>query len=530
MILPLLIIIPLAGGLLAALAGRWGDVWARRVALVACLLQAGLVLDLWMTVGSGAPAAGGRWLVRLDRPWVPAFGIGLRFGLDGVSLLLVSLTAFLGVVAVWTSWGSVKTRVGFYHLCLLGVVAGVTGVFLATDLFLFYCLWELMLVPMYLLIAVWGHENRRYAATKFFVFTQLSGLMMLVAIISLALRHAARIGTWTFAYGDFVAPPLPPPTDATWLLFSPGESRWVFLAFMAAFVVKLPALGLHTWLPDAHTEAPTAGSVLLAGLLLKTGGYGLLRFAVPLFPAAAQELGLPVMILGAAGILYGAVLAFAQTDLKRLVAYTSVSHLGFVLLGVFTFSDLGVRGAVIQMLCHGLSTGGLFILVGLLQDRLGTRDISSLGGLWRAGPRMGAAGMALCLASLGLPGLGNFVGEFLVLVAAFRANWIIAAVASVGFVLATAYALWFMQVTFFGPRRGEHRLRDLGPGEVALFACLVVPLLWMGLLPQRVLEAARPTFTRGFGGPETAEPWPRYDPRTAPQTRAGGAPGGGEAR
>ena len=318
--------------------------------------------------------------------------------------MLILLTLGLGVMSVIASWSEITERVGFFHFNLMLTLAGVIGVFLALDLFLFFFFWELMLVPMYFLIAVWGHERRIYAAIKFFLFTQGSGLLMFAAIVALALINYRQTGTLTFDYFALAKTQLGSTTQ-----------MWLMLGFFIAFAVKLPVVPFHTWLADAHTEAPTAGSVILAGLLLKTGAYGLLRFAVPLFPAASATFAPVAMTLGVIGILYGAMLAFAQDDMKRLVAYTSISHLGFVLLGIYAGNALALQGAIVQMLAHGLSTGALFILVGALQERLHTRDMRQLGGLWSTAPRIGAIGLFFAIASLGLPGLGNFVGEFLVL-------------------------------------------------------------------------------------------------------------------
>jgi NADH-quinone oxidoreductase subunit M len=361
------------------------------------------------------------------------------------------------------------------------------------DLFLFYVCWELMLVPMYFLIGVWGHEARIPAAIKFFLFTQASGLLMLVAILGLVSAHAAATGRLTFAYGDLLGTPL-----AAW----PG--RWLFLGFFAAFAVKLPAVPFHTWLPDAHAEAPTAGSVLLAALMLKTGAYGLLRFAVPLFPEAARWAAPAAMAIGVAGILYGAVLAFAQTDLKRLVAYTSVSHMGFVLLAIFAGTATALQGAVLEMICHAFSTGALFILAGALQERLHTRDLTRMGGLWAEAPRLGAATLFFAMASLGLPGLGNFAAEFLILLGTFRTSPAAAAAAAAGLVLAAVYALQLVQAVVHGPNRWGWRLADLTGRELSVVGALVVALLALGLAPQPVVEAARPsleTIQRLSGGP-----------------------------
>jgi NADH-quinone oxidoreductase subunit M len=334
---------------------------------------------------------------------------------------------------------------------------------------------------MYFLISLWGHENRVYAAIKFFIFTQASSLLMLVAMLALVFLHHRHTGVYTFDYMQLLGTPM-----------AASTAMWLMLGFVIAFVVKLPAVPVHTWLPDAHTEAPTAGSVLLAGLLLKTGAYGLFRFVLPLFPAAAQAFAPVAMGLGVLGILYGAILAFAQTDVKRLVAYTSVSHMGFVLLGVFTWNPWALQGAVLEMLCHGLSTGGLFILAGALQERLHTRDLEHMGGLWSTVPRLGGVGMVLAMASLGLPGLGNFVAEFLVLLGAFQVSPVLTIVASIGLVLAAVYALRFIQRTFHGPNTRGWHLPDLTLRDMAIMAVLIASLVWLGLFPQPVLNTADP--------------------------------------
>jgi NADH-quinone oxidoreductase subunit M len=485
MILAVMIVVLLAAGLLAWPAERLGRQWPRAIALVALAADLGLALALW-----ARPAdAGSGWLAEVAWPWIPALGVSIHLAADGMSLLLVLLTAVLGLVAVGASWNEVRERVGFFHLNLLWVLAGVLGVFLALDLFLFYFFWELMLVPMYFLIALWGHERRAYAAIKFFLFTQASGLLMLLAILGLYFAHAAETGVYTFGYPALLGTPL-----------APGTERWLMLGFFVAFAVKLPAVPLHTWLPDAHTEAPTAGSVILAGLLLKTGAYGLLRFALPLFPDASREFAPIGMALGVAGILYGGMLAFAQTDLKRLVAYTSVSHLGFVLLGAYAWNELALQGAVLGMIAHGLSTGALFVLAGALQERLHTRDLREMGGLWDAMPRMGGVTMVFALASLGLPGLANFVAEFLVLLGAYRASVPLTVLAAVGLVVATVYSLALVQRVFHGPPGpglgppgpGRAPLADLSRREMALVAPMIALVVWLGLHPQPVLDTSGP--------------------------------------
>jgi NADH-quinone oxidoreductase subunit M len=349
-------------------------------------------------------------------------------------------------------------------------------VFLATDLFLFAFFWELMLIPMYFLIDLWGHENRHKAAVKFFLFTQIGGLLMLVSIIGLAVVHGMVSGAWTFDSRELMGTAM-----------SPVVGMLLMLGFFAAFAVKLPMFPLHTWLPDAHTEAPTAGSVILAGLLLKTGGYGLIRFALPLFPAASRVFAPVAIGLAVAGIIYGGIMAFSQKDMKRLVAYTSVSHLGFVLLGVYAFTSLTLSGAILQMVSHGISTGATFILVGALQDRIHTRDLDRMGGLWKQVPRMGAAALVLAMALVGLPGLVNFVAEFLVLLGLWPVSPV-ATVLAVGLVIATVYALRMFQAAFHGGPREKWNISDLSAVETAVLFVMIALLVVLGVFPQPVLR------------------------------------------
>lgn len=482
MILLWLLLVPLAAGLLAWRAERWHPAWPGWIALMALLVDLALGLSLW--TAHAEPLRNplqSPWLQEFSAPWIPRFGIGFHLGLDGLSLLMVLLTLFLGLMAVAASWREIRARSGFYYFNVLWTLAGVLGVFLALDLFLFFVFWEVMLVPMYFVIALWGHENRLNAAIKFFIFTQASGLLMLVAILALVLAHQRATGVLSFDYFVLLGTPLGAQT-----------AMWIMLGFFVAFAVKLPAVPFHTWLPDAHTEAPTGGSVLLAGILLKTGAYGLLRFAVPLTPGAALDFAPVGMALGVAGIVYGAVLAFAQTDFKRLVAYTSVSHMGFVLLGVFAWNTLALQGTVMEMIAHGISTGALFMVAGALQARLHTRDMRRMGGLWAQAPRMAALAQFFAIASLGLPGLGNFVAEFLVLLGTFRADAIFAVLAALGLIAAAAYALILVQRVFHGPPRVQTALADFSAREMAALLAMAVALVWLGVYPQPVLDAAAP--------------------------------------
>jgi NADH-quinone oxidoreductase subunit M len=481
MILVLLIIIPLLAGLLALPAGRWDARWSRWLALIGLGIDFFLIVGFWWQGWSAAAAATNPWLVDFRQAWIPQLGISFHLSMDGLSLLLVALTVFLGLAAVIVSWTEIQERVGFFHFNLMAVLSGIIGVFLATDLILFYFFWELMLVPMYFLIAIWGHEDRVYASIKFFIFTQAGGLLMLLAILGLYFIHGSAAGVYTFDYFQLLGTPL-----------TKTAALWLMLGFFIAFAVKLPAVALHTWLPDAHTEAPTAGSVILAGLLLKTGGYGLIRFVVPLFPGAVAELTAPAMILGVIGIVYGAVMAFSQEDFKRLVAYTSVSHLGFVLVGVFARTEMAMQGAVIQMIGHGMSTGALFMIVGMLQERIRTRDFNQMGGLWTTTPTMAGLAMFFALASLGLPGTANFIGEFLVLAGSFRVHPWVTAGAAAGLVFSAVYSLWMMYRVFFGTKSVDWRIPDLSLRETGVLAAMVAAILWVGMYPQPVLNTAAP--------------------------------------
>jgi len=477
-----LIAVLAGGGVLAWLSERMGPAWPQRVALLVLAAAAVCTAILW---SGGADPAGLYALT--DLPWIPRFGIGLVLALDGLSLLLVALAVLLGAVAVVSSWTEITQRHGLFQLNLLLTLAGVVGVFTALDLFAFFVFWEVMLVPMYLLIAIWGHEERAYAAMKFFLFTQISGLLLVVAIVALVLHYQAASDVLTFDYRVLLGG-------------AAGAPAWIMLGFLAAFLTKLPGVPLHTWLPDAHTQAPTAGSVILAGIMLKTGAYGLIRFVVPLFPEASLELRYPIMLLGAVSVVYGAYVAFAQDDFKRLVAYSSISHMGFVLLGVFAWNQVAVQGAVVQMVAHGFSTAALFMMAGALQERLHTRDLARMGGLWGRAPRMGAVTLFFVVASLGMPGLGNFVGEFMVLVGAFQVNVELTVLAAMGLVVAAAYALLLMQRSFQGSpggspgaaHGGSGVLQDFGAREMAVMLVLAAALLGLGVYPQPLLDLSGP--------------------------------------
>ena len=481
MILPLFIIVLLTAGLFAWVAEQWNSNLSRWIALLALLFNFALSMLLWSQQENGLELSKSSWLLQFRLPWIPSFGIQFYLAMDGLSLLMLMLTFFLGFLAVITSWKDIQYKIGFFHFNLLWVLAGITGVFLTVDLFLFYFFWEVMLIPMFLLISIWGHENRRYASYKFFIFTQASGLLMFLAILGLYFAHGNISGTYTFNYFELL--------NTTF--YSPALGRWLMAGFLAAFIVKLPVVPFHSWLPDAHAQAPTAGSVILAGLLLKTGAYGLLRFVIPLFPDAAHEIAPWAMLLGVIGILYGAVLAFAQTDFKRLVAYTSVSHMGFVMLGAFAFNEWALQGVVMQMITHGISTGALFIIAGVVYERIHTRDIEQMGGFWKKMPYMGTVALIFSMASLGLPGLGNFIAEFLTLIGAWQASHKLTILATIGLVAATIYSLRIMQKIFYGKENMDRILPDLSWREKSILLPLVLVIIALGLFPQPVLNTAK---------------------------------------
>lgn len=505
-LLPSLIAIPLIAGFLCWLFEKKDARLPRWVALIGMTLTFVLSLVLYAKGDFGVLNASTDsslpWAATFEVPWIPAFGIKFALAMDGLSLLMIILTAFLGIMAVGCSWGEIKHRVGFFHLNLLWSLGGVIGVFLAIDLFLFFFFWEMMLLPIYFLIALWGHDVRdtngnvlkpkSAAATKFFIYTQASGLIMFIGISMLVLVSFAQTGMLSFDYHDLLGVSL-------------GDWEYaIMLCFFIGFAVKLPIFPLHGWLPDAHAQAPTAGSVDLAGILIKTAAFGLLRFVIPLFPNASAQFAPVAITLGMIGVFYGAFLAFAQTDIKRLLAYTSVSHMGFVVLAIYAGTLVSLQGLMVQMLAHGLSSAALFIMAGQIYERLHTRDMTVMGGMWGQFRRLAPFMMFFCAALLGIPGTGNFIGEILILMGSFQAYPIISVLLTVSFVWAGLYALILIHKALFGDNTTPHLhalykakddtakpLRDLGRRELSLLGVLVVGLIWLGLYPQPVLDKSK---------------------------------------
>ena len=502
--LPALIAIPFIAGLLCWVVERVNKRLPRWIALIGMLLTFALSMVLWqqgqfsgMSEQVIAPQSAVPWMAEFSVPWIPSFGISFHLAMDGMSLLMIALTGLLGVAAVACSWNEIQRRVGFFHLNLLWSLGGVIGVFLAIDLFLFFFFWEMMLVPIYFLIALWGHDvvggkTKEYAATKFFIYTQASGLIMLIGILMLVLINYTTRGVVSFNYNDLLGTPLG------------GWEYPIMLCFFIGFAVKLPIVPFHGWLPDAHAQAPTAGSVDLAGVLIKTAAYGLIRFVLPLFPAASQEFAPIAITLGTIGIFYGAWLAFMQTDMKRLLAYTSISHMGFVVLAIYAGTLLSLQGLMVQMLAHGLSSAALFIMAGQLYERLHTRDLTLMGGMWGQFRYYAPILMFFCAALLGIPGTGNFIGEFMILLGAFAQYPWFVVLATFSLVLAGLYSLILIYRALFGENNIKEvaiqatkphglptpKLKDLGKRELSLLLILAAGLVWLGLYPQPILDTS----------------------------------------
>jgi NADH-quinone oxidoreductase subunit M len=474
MLLTILVFFPLVGVIAILLADRKNEKsddlikWIALATSVITLAISGVVLANYNSAISG--------LQMVDRfDWIPAWGIQYYMGVDGLSILMVLLTAFISVIAIAASWTAIDKQIKAYYIFMLLMAVGMMGVFLAQDLFLFYIFWEFTLIPMYFLIGIWGGAARVYASIKFFLYTMAGSLLMLLAILYMGITND------TFAVPELIAGRA---------AFADAQNL-LFLGFFIAFAIKVPVFPFHSWLPDAHTEAPTAGSIILAGVLLKMGTYGLMRFNLPLFPQAAFDYAPAIAVLAIIGIIYGALVSFPQRDIKKLVAYSSISHLGFVLLGIFTLNEAGIQGAILQGVNHGLSTGALFFLVGVIYEQRHTREMSEYGGLWLAVPVFSVLSLIVVLSSMGLPGLNGFVGEFTILLGSMGAEslgthpWIYTAFAASGVILAAVYLLWMFQNVFMGPLKNpkNKELRDVNRRELAIFLAFILFIVWIGIAP-----------------------------------------------
>ncbi len=482
--LNLLTFFPLVG-VLVLLFVKQRDNLSRWVALITSLITFGI--SIWVLAQFDANNPGLQMLI--NKNWIQIAGWNIKYamGIDGLSILLVLLTTFLSPIAILSTWHAVEERVRDFMLFFLLLEIGMVGVFLAQDLFLFYVFWEFTLVPMYFLIGIWGGSQRIYAAIKFFLYTMAGSILMLLAILWLGINQG------TFYLPDLIAAGGIPS----------NVQYWLFLAFAAAFAIKVPMWPLHSWLPDAHVQAPTAGSVILAGVLLKLGTYGFLRFNLSLFPQAAVQLAPAIATLAVIGIIYGAIVSYSQKDVKRLVAYSSISHLGFVMLGLFALNAQGVEGGILQMINHGISTGALFLIVGFIYERRHTRELDEFGGLWQVMPVYAALTLIVALSSMGLPGLNGFVGEFTILLGAWGAGQaggslgspLYAGFAALGVILAAIYILYMFQKMFLGPvtNKVNLKLKDLSLRELAIIVPLVVVIFWIGLYPKPFFALMHPT-------------------------------------
>jgi NADH-quinone oxidoreductase subunit M len=488
-LLSLIVWLPLVGALLLLLAPGLSDRAAKRLAFVWSL--AVFVVSLPLVPGLGLYDPGDPGLQLVERvPWIAAFGVDYFLAIDGISLWLVLLTTFLTPITILSTFDSINTRVRAFEAFMLALETGMLGVLLAQDLFLFYIFWEFTLVPMYFLIGIWGGSRRIYATVKFFLYTFAASVLMLLAIIALYVLW----GQNSFSLPDMVAQ-----IRSGQFALDTTTARWLFLAFFAAFAVKVPLWPFHSWLPDAHTEAPTPGSVILAGVLLKLGGYGFIRFNLQLFPEASRYFAFAIGVLAVIGIVYGAWIAYAQTDIKKLVAYSSVSHLGFVMLGIFALNPIGVHGAILQMVNHGLSTGALFLIVGMIYERRHSREIDAFGGLWKVMPVYTFLSLLIIMSSIGLPALNGFVGEATIMFGTFSSRylgWEFAAFGLLGVILAAVYLLWMFRRVMMGDvNQATEKMRDVSRLEIATLLPLIVLIILIGLFPAPFFQAMNASVT-----------------------------------
>lgn len=480
-LLTYLLFLPLAGSLVLLLIDKNRESLIRWTGLGVSL--AAFVLSMAVFMQFDGSKSGFQFIHNIA--WISNLNVSYHVGVDGISILMVMLTTFLTPITLFSSWGSIKKKVKEFTFFMLLLEVGMLGVFVSLDLFLFYIFWEAMLIPMYFIIGIWGGEKRIYASVKFFIYTMFGSLLMLIAIIWLGIYAAKFTGAFTTNLLELykIGPNVPSEVQ-----------KWMFLAFLLSFAIKVPLFPFHTWLPDAHVQAPTAGSVILAGVLLKMGTYGILRFCLPLFPQSAMKFAPIISVLAVIGIIYGALVAMVQKDMKKLVAYSSVSHLGFVVLGIFALTTEAIQGSVIQMVNHGLSTGALFLLVGMIYDRTHTREIAKYGGIAKIVPLYSVALMFASLSSIGLPGLNGFVGEFLILLGSFKSpvlnSWGFTIFAASGVIFAAVYMLWMYQRVVFGEVKHENlnTLKDLNKKEMLVLVPIFVFIIWIGIYPSTFLK------------------------------------------
>ncbi len=471
---------PLLGVLVLLFMGKTKLNAIKTIAFLVSLLNFVISLYLYFNFSSDTSAM----QFSVKKVWIESLGISYHLGIDGISLFLILLTTFLTPLAILSSWSAITEKVKGYYISMLFLEAGMIGVFVSLDLFLFYVFWEAMLLPMYFLIGIWGGPRKIYATIKFVLFTMTGSLLMLVAILVLYFMNHKFTGTYSFNLLEINKLPIPL-----------GAQFWLFAAFALAFAIKVPMFPFHTWLPDAHVEAPTAGSVILAGVLLKMGTYGFLRFCLPLFPNAFIDFVPLFSVLAIIGIIYGALVSMRQEDVKSLVAFSSVSHLGFVMLGIFALNLQGIEGGILQMINHGISTGALFLIVGMIYERRHTRMIEDFGGLSKKIPIFAAFFMIVTLSSIGLPGTNGFVGEFLILLGTFKSNVVYAVFAATGIILAAVYMLWMYQRTMFGKitKPENENLKDLNTREKIILIPLVLVIFWIGLYPKQFFVKMEPS-------------------------------------
>lgn len=477
-ILSILVFLPLAGGLFLLPFWKREDL-AKVIATSIAVLE--LIIACWAYAQAPVAITGGSALTGFflseDMEWISRFGIRYTLGMDGISLLLAMLTAFTILIAMLVAWRGVSRKGTLHYLLILGVETGIMGVFLSLDLFLFYLFWEIMLIPMFFLIGIWGNGRPIYSTVKFFLYTMVGSLLMLLAIIGLYLIHGAESGIYTFSLAGLLHTTL-----------SPAAGFWLFAAFLLAFAIKVPLFPFHTWLPDAYSDSSITGTLLMAALMAKTGAYGLIRFAFPLFPAAASQLTPFIMALAVIGIIYGSWIAYAQQDMKRLIAYSSFGHMGFIVLGIAAWTPIALSGAVLQMVNHGITTGALFAMIGMLGDRTDSRDSADFGGMWGKVPVFAFFFLLFSMASAGLPGLNNFTGEILILVGSFRVAQLPVILAYLGIILPLVYTIRLVQDLLFGKEKTTRNLEDLSLREGAILAAMAVFVVYLGIHPAPVLD------------------------------------------